>query len=1020
MPPGPPSTPLCRACGKPPASGRLAAGLCPACSSILSGETDAPAAAAARAPKPPAAPPASGARQRPPSPRPGGGPAAGPPTGAPAPARPSPGGKPSAPAGKPPSSRPKPEPAAPPLPAPPRGAPRPEPGPAGGSSETGGWEIKLPTKDAIPCDDAPASAPPGYEILGELGRGANGVVYKALDTRLSRTVALKMLLGGSHTREVDRRRLRAEAETVARIAHPNIVQVFDVGEHEGLPFLSLEYCPGGTLADVLEGGPQPARRAAAVVETLARAMFAAHQAGVIHRDLKPSNILLTADGTPKISDFGLAKRTDSARDMTGSGQAMGTPTYMAPEQADGRRPVGPAADVYALGVLLYELLTGRPPFLGESEMHVIWQVLTQEPVPVRHLQPKAPPDLETIASKCLNKDAGKRYVTAAAMADDLRRYLEGRPIAARPTGRIERAVRWCRRNPAVAGLVGLLAVSLMAGLAGTTLKWREAEAGRSALAAARDELEHRRREAERSAEIAVTSLAAAEAREREATAALAAAEARRQETEDALRKAEERRRESEQARASAEKANALAEKKAAESLALKDFLIGAMLEAADPEIAQGRQVTVEEVLATAAKRVAEDFVDQPEVEASVRTTVGLTYQNMGRYADAEKQLLAAWDLYADARGEDDEETVSAMIRVASLFTWQGRGAESEKLLRSALKSRTQSHGADHPWTLSVLINLSNAVHQQVRPAESEELLRRARAGYLARRKKDTDWAESLWTVSNNLALMLHDQGKCGEAVELLRATLADKRRTKGDKHPDTLIGLNNLGRVLRYLGRLQEAETLLAESLATRRTVLGPRHPYTALSLHNLALLERLRGRPAEAAEMLREVAEIRRKALGEDHEHTLSAINDLAAVTLDLGRIDDAAERLGGSLAKARKHLPKGHWLIVHAEAVAAALKASGAGAFASAEPELVRTYEALRAIPDGDATLRARFAAERIARFYEAAGDSAKAAEWRARTAPPKAEPPLKAEPPPAVPEQPKPDGGIPKPDDAPAERK
>ena len=224
---------------------------------------------------------------------------------------------------------------------------------------------------------------PGYDILGELGRGGMGVVYKARQTNLDRLVALKMILSGGHAGEGELARFRTEAEAIARLQHPNIVQVYEVGEHDGKPFFSLEFCPGGSLDRQLNGTPLAPANAAKLVETLGRAMHAAHQARVIHRDLKPANVLLTADGTPKITDFGLAKKLDDVG-QTQSGAIMGTPSYMAPEQAGGKNhAMGPPADIYALGAILYDLLTGRPPFKAATPLDTILQVVSDEPVPPR-------------------------------------------------------------------------------------------------------------------------------------------------------------------------------------------------------------------------------------------------------------------------------------------------------------------------------------------------------------------------------------------------------------------------------------------------------------------------------------------------------------------------------------------------------------------------------------------------------------------------------------------------------------
>ena len=326
-------------------------------------------------------------------------------------------------------------------------------------------------------------APAGYEILSELGRGGMGVVYKARQIKLNREVALKMILAGGHAGEQELARFQIEAQAVARLQHPGIVQIHQVGEHDGRPFFSLEFVAGGSLADKLKGTPWLFSRSTEVVEHLARALQHAHEHGVIHRDMKPANVLMAADGTPKVTDFGLAKQLDAEHDLSCTGAIMGTPYYMAPEQAEGRvRSVGVAADVYALGVILYELLTGQPPFRGQTITDTLEMVRTQDPVPPSRLQPKTPRDLETICLKCLHKEPSRRYESAAALADDLHRYREGAPILARPVGNLERAAKWARRRPAIAGLLAAVAGLLVAlvcvtvlGVAGILWKYFESE-----------------------------------------------------------------------------------------------------------------------------------------------------------------------------------------------------------------------------------------------------------------------------------------------------------------------------------------------------------------------------------------------------------------------------------------------------------------------------------------------------------------------------------------------------------------
>jgi tetratricopeptide (TPR) repeat protein/tRNA A-37 threonylcarbamoyl transferase component Bud32 len=320
----------------------------------------------------------------------------------------------------------------------------------------------------FPAGRGPSAWPslPGYEILGELGRGSMGVVYKARQMKLDRVVALKLILPGSTT---DLSRIAREARVIARLQHPNIVQIYEIGEHNGRPFLALEFCPGGSLAAAIKEKILPPRRAAEIVEGMARAMEAAHQNRIIHRDLKPANVLLTANGQPKITDFGLAKKLDEVG-KTMPGVIMGTPCYMPPEQAAGEtKEMGPVSDTYSLCATLYELLTGRPPFMASSALATLSQVLNLDPVPPRGHQPTVPRDLETICLKGLMKDRSRRYATAQDLADDLRRFLDGEPILARRVPIWERTWKWARRERAQAALVFVALLAGLAGIAGAGL-----------------------------------------------------------------------------------------------------------------------------------------------------------------------------------------------------------------------------------------------------------------------------------------------------------------------------------------------------------------------------------------------------------------------------------------------------------------------------------------------------------------------------------------------------------------------
>lgn len=351
-------------------------------------------------------------------------------------------------------------------------------------SQTANFPSKV--RNALAAMEAVELLPqiPGFEIQHELGRGGMGVVYLARQTGLNRFVALKMILAGAFASPQARQRFLAEAEAIAQLHHPGIVQVYEVGSFQEQPFFALEFIAGGSLAEYLQGKPQPPRQAAELVAFLATAVQAAHDKGIIHRDLKPANILLdchvTKDGpqendtlptpfeqepaaiiSPKITDFGLAKQIERGEGMTASGAILGTPSYMAPEQAEGKvKQLGPATDVYALGAIFYEMLTGRAPFRAASAMETMLQVMRDEVVPPQKLQSGTPADLETICLKCLEKDPAKRYSSAAALATDLGRWLRGEPILARPAGALERFAKWARRKPALAALLATVFLSV--------------------------------------------------------------------------------------------------------------------------------------------------------------------------------------------------------------------------------------------------------------------------------------------------------------------------------------------------------------------------------------------------------------------------------------------------------------------------------------------------------------------------------------------------------------------------------
>jgi eukaryotic-like serine/threonine-protein kinase len=364
----------------------------------------------------------------------------------------------------------------------------------------------------------------GYDLVEEVGRGGMGVVYRAWQQGLNRLVAIKMVLHADHAGPELLARFRIEAEAVARLQHPNIVQIYEIGEQEGRPFVTLEFLEGGSLAQLLRREPLSGKQAAELIETLARAVHAVHQKGVVHRDLKPGNVLLTAGGLPKITDFGLAKLMIGGSEQTQTGMMLGTPSYMAPEQADGAAAeVGPSADIHALGAILYEMLTGRPPFQGETVADTLRQLTSQEPIPPRRVRAGSARDLDTICLKCLEKGPRQRYADAQTLADDLARFRAGEPILARPAGRLQRLAKWGRRRPAAAALILICALATVTLVCGSL--WYQAQLEDSLIAignekeAARQaqlQAEHGRLDAEVQRDIAAKAQAAMQAQRDEA------------------------------------------------------------------------------------------------------------------------------------------------------------------------------------------------------------------------------------------------------------------------------------------------------------------------------------------------------------------------------------------------------------------------------------------------------------------------------------------------------------------------
>ena len=560
---------------------------------------------------------------------------------------------------------------------------------------------------------------PGFEVRSVLGRGGMGVVYLARQAQPRRLVALKMIRDDIGATPGELERMRVEAEAMAKVQHPNVVQVHAFDVLHGRPLLVLEYLPRGGLDNAWGGRPQDGRAAAELARKLALAVAAAHAAGVVHCDLKPANVLLTEAGEPKVSDFGLAKFGDALALRTGD--VVGTPAYMSPEQAAGQvREVGPASDLYALGVVLYEALAGRPPFIG-SKAQVFHQVLNTDPVPLRQLVPQVGRDLETICHKCLAKDPRRRYETADALANDLANYLEGKPIDARPVSRPERAAKWARRNKALAALVGLTAAVAVVGTPTFGWLWRSAENSR------------------KQAEIDRTAKGNALDRE---TAARGQAEV-----------------DADQARQVTELLTGIFQ--ASDPLAVFGF---------GPGLAGGRRtqtVTASELLEAAAERYRDARLDaHPLVRARLLGSIGSSFRSIGQFDRARPLLLTARDILRANAPEDKIELARGEFDLGLLELDRGDFLKAEECLRAAADLQERA-GAGEAVVTNTRMYLGWTLAMLGLP-EAEPLVRDVAAAW---ERLDGPTHPRTVVARFGLAALLIDQGRTAEAVAIAQGLI---------------------------------------------------------------------------------------------------------------------------------------------------------------------------------------------------------------------------------------------------------
>lgn len=781
----------------------------------------------------------------------------------------------------------------------------------------------------------------GYRIDRRIGRGGMGTVYEATqETPIRRRVALKLVQTGMDTAEVVAR-FEAERQALAMMNHPNIATVHDAGATpEGRPYFVMELVDGLPLVEAADGAQLSVNDRLTLFLTVCQAVQHAHQKGVIHRDLKPSNILIADDDgrrVAKIIDFGIAKAmreplTDRTL-ATVQGRLIGTPEYMSPEQAAGEPDIDTRSDVYALGVILHELLTGSRPVtrdgrespqtpvsdgvepdiatpsrrlsaLGEEAAAVAAKRGTDD----ASLRKRIEGDLDWIVLRALEFDRERRYPTAAELAADITRHLEDEPVLAGPPDLWYRLRKFARRHR-VGVAVGLtLIVSLVLGIVGTT--WMAVVAGneRRAAVAARDEARH----------------------------------------------------EAETARA---------------VVTLLDNMLAAPNPMGDFSATSGaaRDVRVVDVLDRATELLP-GLDTRPDVEAEFRRTLGKTYLQLGRADLAEEHFSRAVELTTATFGPSHPDTLSSLHHLAWALKEQGRYDEAESILRPLVEQRIAILGPEHRETLASRLNLANVVYRLGRMAEAEAMLEELipiQQRVLGREHPDT------LTASDSLALVLGAQGKYERAKAVAREAVRLSRAVHGDEHPRTLNAIGVLASILEDEGSLDEAESAFRELLALHRTAFGDTHPVTLLTMQNLAsVLSRL-GRPEEAIPLFRTAHEAYRASHGENHPNVLITAHNLARALSDAGDADEAVKIYRELLPMARERFGSDHHLVATFEGgLGAALLQLGR--YAEAEKHLLVSHERLSEVfgPDNRRTV---VSAERLVELYEMWGRPAEAARYR-----------------------------------------
>jgi tetratricopeptide (TPR) repeat protein len=677
-----------------------------------------------------------------------------------------------------------------------------------------------------------------FELLDRIGRGGMGTVYKARQISLNRDVALKIIRTGQEASEHEIKRFKMEAESAASLDHPNIVPVYEVGEHAGWHYLSMKLVEGQNLERGLTRFRDNPRAIATLLAKLARAVHYAHQNGILHRDLKPSNIILDAAGEPHITDFGLAKRVDQDTGMTLTGQVLGTPGYIGPEQLQtSARRLTTAADIYSLGAIFYKLLTGVVPFRADTPWETLRLALEQEPKRPSTIVDRVDRDLETICLRCLEREPARRYGSAEALAEELERWLRHEPIQARPSNVWARTGKWARRRPAAAAAIALLIV-------GTCVStWQAVRATRAQ--------RHAKLAGDRGTKMAefleqmLRGIKPSVAKGRDTTVL----------------------------REMLERAEAELPREMREFPDVQAHLSSTMAAIYDDLGDRKKSVALNRE-AIRLFRLAPD----PENEQVIRclNNLGVALRAVGELEAGEQANREALELCRKVLGNEHRGTAAAMLNLATILYDRGNFREAEKTTLEALPIIRKVHGEESDEMAAALGNLAG-IREKLDNLAGAERANRQSIAILERTHGRVH--PGVVTRLKNLGYVLQRQGKLNEAETLIREALATSQKLFGEEHAEVAHAWQRLGGVLQAQGKLGEAESAYRKALAMGKTLLGNEHPTISHYCFSLAQLLQSRGEFTEAESLARESLEIRRKAYGQEHRWVAESLGLLAGI---------------------------------------------------------------------------------------------------------------------------------------------